>query len=248
MKKISIITINLNNKLGLERTLHSVIEQTFSDYEFIVIDGDSTDGSKVLLNQFKKHFRHCVSEKDSGIYNAMNKGIQLASGNYFLFLNSGDTLCDPNTLANVFNHNDEAEIIYGNMIIDDGKGNKSMGKMPDRLTFKHMMRDTLWHPVSFISHAVFNKIGGYDEQLRITADYDFFLKAVLIEKVKTVHINLPVAVFVLDGISSQPRNRKELLKERRMVQLRYFSKSEIDAAQKITGSERFINLMKCFLK
>ena len=99
MKKLSIITINLNNQSGLIKTIQSVISQTFKDFEWIIIDGDSTDGSKELLKKHIQHFTHCISEKDNGIYNAMNKGIKLAQGEYIYFLNSGDYLCNKDTMA-----------------------------------------------------------------------------------------------------------------------------------------------------
>ena len=90
--KLSIITVNLNNRDGLQKTIDSVVSQTFKDYEWIVIDGGSTDGSKELIEQYADHFTDWVSEPDKGIYNAMNKGIGMASGEYIQFLNSGDSL------------------------------------------------------------------------------------------------------------------------------------------------------------
>ena len=94
MPKLSIITVNLNNREGLRKTAESVVSQTYKDYEWIVIDGGSTDGSKELIEQYAEHISYWVSEPDKGIYNAMNKGIRQAHGEYFLFLNSGDSLCD----------------------------------------------------------------------------------------------------------------------------------------------------------
>ena len=93
-----IITINYNNVDGLRKTINSVISQTFRDFEWIVIDGGSTDGSKDLINQYVEYFSYSISEPDSGVYNAMNKGIKVAHGEYFIFLNSGDYFYDKNVL------------------------------------------------------------------------------------------------------------------------------------------------------
>ena len=92
MKQISIITINYNNASGLEKTIRSVVEQIYNEYEYIIIDGASSDKSKEVIQEYQRYIDFWCSEKDSGIYNAMNKGIQKASGEYLLFLNSGDVL------------------------------------------------------------------------------------------------------------------------------------------------------------
>ena len=100
--KLSIITINYNNKNGLQKTIDSVISQTFKDFEWIIIDGGSTDGSKELIEKYSQHITYWVSEPDKGIYNAMNKGIKVAKGEYLFFLNSGDYLVQPNTINQIF--------------------------------------------------------------------------------------------------------------------------------------------------
>jgi len=197
-----------------------------------------------LINQYRNFLSHGISEKDSGIYNAMNKGINLATGNYCLFLNSGDVLVDEHVLENVFAHTHEASILYGNMMIDFMNGTRQLGKMPAVLTRKHMLRDTVWHPVSFIKRSLFGSIGIYDENFSIAADYDFFLRAVVVKKVSTYFLNQTIAEFRLDGMSSLPGNRQRLLAERRKIQRRYFSDTEIDAALKVTMGEKWIRKMQ----
>ena len=100
--KLSIITINYNNREGLKRTIESVVNQTFTDFEWILIDGGSTDGSKELIEQYSNRFSYWVSEPDNGIYNAMNKGLRAAKGDYLQFLNSGDRLYNAQSLASCF--------------------------------------------------------------------------------------------------------------------------------------------------
>lgn len=109
--KLSIITVKLNNRDGLKRTIDSVVSQTFTDYEWIVIDGGSTDGSRELIEQYQDHFAYWCSEPDKGIYNAMNKGIAHAKGEWLQFLNSGDVLYSNNTLASVFSSKYDADVL-----------------------------------------------------------------------------------------------------------------------------------------
>ena len=108
--KLSIITINYNNLAGLQKTIESVVSQTFRDFEWIVIDGGSVDGSRELIERYANSFSYWVSEPDKGIYNAMNKGIVVAKGDYLLFLNSGDWLCDEMALERSFSHHPTKDI------------------------------------------------------------------------------------------------------------------------------------------
>jgi glycosyltransferase involved in cell wall biosynthesis len=232
--KLSIITICFNDLDGLKKTVESVRIQTFKDYEFLIIDGDSTDGTKDYLLAQSSTVTQFVSEKDSGIYDAMNKGIKLAKGEYCLFLNSGDFLADAQVLNDVFTSKWQADICYGNMFIDDANGTRRLGLMPRKLTTLHMLEDTLWHPASFILRSLFDKYGAYDESIRMAADYDFFLKVVTSGKVTTHYLNRAITVFNLSGMSSKPENRAALLKERELIQQRYFSAAELaNAAGKI---------------
>ena len=111
--KLSIITINLNNAAGLRKTIESVVNQTFTDYEYLIIDGGSTDGSVEVIKEFADKITYWVSEPDKGIYNAMNKGILKARGEYLQFLNSGDWLVDNEVLFRVFSLNHFEDILYG---------------------------------------------------------------------------------------------------------------------------------------
>ena len=227
MPELSVITVNLNNAIGLERTIKSVIGQTFTNFEFIVIDGNSIDGSKDVIKKYSANISKWKSETDTGIYNAMNKGINMAEGEYCLFLNSGDVICYPDTLATVFAKKLSEDIVYGNMFIEDIKGARTEGKMPDVITLEQLIRDTIWHPVSFIKKALFEKFGYYREDLKIVSDYDFFFKNIIINHVSTKHLNLPVAVFRIDGMSSNPENTEQIKRERKAVQEQYLDRKII---------------------
>jgi glycosyltransferase involved in cell wall biosynthesis len=239
--KLSIITICLNDIEGLKKTVQSVVGQSFKDYEYIVVDGASNDGTVEFLKAQGKGITHIISEKDNGIYNAMNKGIKLAKGDYCLFLNSGDYLANGDVLMSVFLQNRDNDILYGNMIIENDVGSRRHGKMPKDLSFIHMIQDTLWHPVSFIRRSLFESYGMYDETLKMVSDYDFFLKVICLHKVSTSYLNFPIAVFNLKGFSSLPQNRNTLQMERSIVQKRYFSEQLLkDAYKKIEFNNSFL--------
>ncbi|MCE3228434.1 MAG: colanic acid biosynthesis glycosyl transferase [Bacteroidetes bacterium] len=228
--KVSVISINFNNKDGLNRTIESVLNQTYSNIEYIVIDGGSTDGSKNTIEENVSKITYSVSEKDNGIYDAMNKGIQKATGDYLLFLNSGDTLAERNTIEKVVPFLTGTEIVYGNLKISD-KGTITEGFMPDELTLEHMVRDTLWHPVSFIRKDLFERFGLYETIYKICGDYDFFFKTVIANKVTTKHINHFIAVFELNGLSSDLKNAPIIKEEKDKIQRKYISEEEIKKAK-----------------
>lgn len=204
MKKLSIITINLNNKNGLIKTVQSVISQTFKDFEWIIVDGDSTDGSKDLLEKYIQYFTHCISEKDNGIYNAMNKGIKLAQGEYIYFLNSGDYLCNKDTLKNVFNHSITSDFINGNLILSDCSINKrDFGIHSNYITCYDLFSGNLNHQSTFIKKDLFYKYGMYDENLKIAADWKFFFMTIILHNRSVTYINQDIAYFDKTGISSK---------------------------------------------
>ena len=137
--KLSIITIVYNNVQDIERTLKSIIGQTYPDIEYIVIDGASTDGTLDIIKKYENRIAKLISEKDDGIYDAMNKGLAVATGDYVLFMNSGDEIYTNNTVANVFATEDDADIYYGEteMINDAGESlGKRRHKAPRQLTWK----------------------------------------------------------------------------------------------------------------
>ncbi len=244
MCELSIITVNYNNKAGLEKTINSVVGQTYAGVEYIIIDGGSVDGSVDVIKEHGDKIKYWVSEKDTGIYNAMNKGIERASGKYCLFLNSGDTLYDKDVTKDVMGLKSMADIVYGNLIFEYPNGARRKGVMPSKLTFRHMIQDTLWHPVSFIKRELFTTIGKYDESFPIISDYDFFLKAVLVAGVSTQKVNIVITLFTQDGVSASAANKQKILEERIKVQLKYFSKSQVDEAMKSSTAAKYVKRIK----
>ncbi len=225
--KLSVITINYNDKTGLEKTISSVISQSFIDLEFIVIDGGSSDGSIDVIKKYEKHLAYWCSEKDSGIYNAQNKGLKVAKGEYCLFLNSGDFLVNKKIIEKVFSKNLSEDILYGDMMVDWGMGKVTLEKMHKQISLYEMYIDTIWHPVTFIKRVLFEKFGPYDERFKIVADYEFFFRAIIENHASTRHISIPVSVFGFNGLSSLPENKSSEKEERIIVWKKYLSEYQI---------------------
>lgn len=224
--KLSIITINLNNREGLEKTIRSVKEQTFTGYEYLVVDGGSTDGSiDVIINQLDSISRW-IAEPDRGIYNAMNKGIGMAGGEYCLFLNSGDWLDAKDTLTRVFEKNISADIISGNMAyFDSGKqAVEYIIESPEILTAKTLFTGSLPHQATFIRRQLFNEYGLYNEEMKIAADWQFFLKVLLEHQVSYEHVDVLVSYFNMEGISCNPETYLLLREEQQTYLQKHYAR------------------------
>lgn len=201
-KLLSIITINYNNADGLLRTVESVLSQTEKDFEYIVIDGGSTDASKDILRKHETSFSYCISEKDAGIYNAMNKGWRKASGKYCLFLNSGDYLYDKNVIEKAIHvlENSKQEVVYGDLNIFDNT-NSIIRRFGEPVSLYYFYYDFLPHPASFIQRALLEQLNGYRENYRVISDWIFFIEA-FVAKATFAKVDLIVSAFNNLGISS----------------------------------------------
>jgi glycosyltransferase involved in cell wall biosynthesis len=219
--KLSIITVNLNNEAGLQKTLESVFCQTFTDYEYIIIDGGSTDGSLKLIKKHENKFVYWVSEKDNGIYNAMNKGIVKATGTYLLFLNSGDTLYTEHSLSDFFDYSNGEAIVYGNVYVIE-KEKEWLKTYPDKLSFGFFLRDALHHQSTLIKKTIFEKGGLYDEDLKIVSDWKVSMNAICIDQVSYKHIDCCISTYPRDGFSSNPENIELFKRERESVVEEYY--------------------------
>lgn len=197
MIKISIITINLNNVEGLERTLNSVINQTVKKFEYIVIDGGSSDKSLLMLEQCKNQIDKLIIEPDNGIYHAMNKGIKLSTGEYIIFLNSGDVFVNNSVIESVLSLLQDSEIIFGDLIWRDGL----ITNYPHILDFSFLRNRSLPHQATFIKLDLFYKHGYYDEDNRITSDWKFFLLCICKYNVSYKKIPFVISKMESGGIS-----------------------------------------------
>lgn len=219
MTQLSVITINLNDGAGLQKTIESVVSQTFQSFELIVIDGGSTDNSSSVIGEYAKCLTYWVSEPDRGIYHAMNKGIKVAKGKYCLFLNSGDWLVNHTVLADVFVENPTADIIAGDVYYYDNQQNTIQWHVvsPDVLSAKTLFQGSLPHQSTFIRRALFESIGYYSERLRIASDWLFFVEALLEKGCSYKHYQGVVSYFNMDGISCNPATDSLPKREQLMV-------------------------------
>ena len=199
--KLSIITINYNDKNGLEKTIKSVISQSFKDFQYIVIDGGSDDGSKDVIETYKKDLDVAISEKDSGIYNAMNKGASYAKGEYLLFLNSGDELYDDTVLSQVFSNQLSTDIVSC-QCLDYNEKHKWLKTPPKHISLYTFVGGSLPHPSTFIKKDLLDKLGGYIEKYKIISDWCFFIDALLIERCSYSTLPITTTKFNCYGISS----------------------------------------------
>lgn len=197
--KLSIITINYNNCAGLKKTIDSVVAQTYRDFEWLVIDGGSTDGSRALIEQNASHLSYWVSEPDHGVYHAMNKGLDAAQGEYLLFLNSGDWLVDADTLEKCQLDSTSADVLYGDSLFVFQDHIEEI-RYPDPLSFNHLYKGFLGHASSFIKSSLLRK-ERYTEQYKIVSDWEFWIKMAL-KDASFVHLPLSVSYFDTTGISS----------------------------------------------
>lgn len=195
--KFSIITINYNNKEGLRKTIESVINQSFKDFEYIIIDGGSTDGSIDVIKEYASYIDYWVSEPDKGIYNAMNKGIVQAHGEYLNFMNSGDCFYDGNILDMV-KLSLNADIVAGKLYVE-GKG--VCGIYKDDITLLDLFLNVLPHQSSFIKRELFeDKL--YDEKYTIVSDWKFFVESLIFRNCTFANLDVIVCKFEPGGISS----------------------------------------------
>lgn len=210
--KYSIITVNYNNKEGLHKTIESVIHQTFKDYEFIIIDGGSTDGSVEILKEYNNNITYWVSEPDGGIYQGMNKGIIRATGDYLNFMNSGDCFYSNDVLHKVASYNYNADIITGrDYHYSEKKGMGHASIQPIRLSMITFFTSTLDHQSSFIKRNLFEKCL-YREDLRLVSDWVFFLEKIVIEGNTVQFIPDIICYREVGGITWQQYDKN--LKER----------------------------------
>lgn len=209
--KLSIITVNLNNAVGLELSLKSLFEQTFTDYELIIIDGGSTDGSVEVIKKYEaplnppkggksENFRlRWVSEKDKGIYNAMNKGIEMAKGEYCYFLNSGELFCNNEVLQTIFQQSPTASFIFGNAVLVYDKVLRV--EKFNNMSFSTLYADTICHQASFIKRSMFATHGFYDEQLKIVSDWKFYFECIALNTETVVYMDVNIVFHDMYGVS-----------------------------------------------
>ena len=226
---LSIITINYNNEEGLAKTLKSVLTQTYTQFEHVIVDGASTDNAVEIIKQYEKDATArgikvvWVSEKDKGIYNAMNKGIKMASGEYIQILNSGDCLAADTVVADMFSALEEKkypEILYGNMLktVDwktYQRDNCGANSEYTPNSFLYFYNGTLNHDCAYIKRSLFEQFGYYNENMKICSDWEWYVRAIVLGNIQPVYINIDVTIFDMNGVSESAGKNKHIIKQER---------------------------------
>lgn len=214
MKKLTIITINKNNRIGLGKTLDSISEQSWSDYELIVVDGGSEDGSIDIISKYRDKIAISVTESDGGIYDAQNKGVRLASGEYCIFMNAGDVFYNNSVLEKVFSIPRVADVLYGDFV----HGSRQIN-YPPKMTF------LFFYKTGFCSQAVFvktvhHKKNPFDTRYRIMADREFFYKMFMCDA-SFEYVNAVVCIYDASGISNSEEFKEVAISEDRFIKDKY---------------------------
>ena len=212
--KYSIITVNYNNKDGLEMTIKSVLEQTYKDFEYIIIDGGSYDGSVEVIKKYASQIDYWVSEPDKGVYNAMNKGIGKASGEYLNFMNSGDTFHSSSALETISDlHSDDDIIIGGYYETEKGVSHTIP---PHDVTLLTLLKYTINHQATFFKKSLFDK-RLYDESYMIMADAKFNFQSIILDNCSVKITENVISDYDTTGISSNyelyKKERQKILNE-----------------------------------
>ena len=208
--KFSIITVNFNNKAGIIKTIESVVKQTFNDFEFIVIDGCSTDGSVEYIIDNSNFFSYWVSENDKGVYHAMNKGLKIAKGDYCIFLNSGDYFHDSNVLKNALSlikYN--PSLVYG--LIEWENTKQLWNPRRDLKDYEMAFQSLIPHQGCFFDTELVKKMGGYQEKYKVISDWGLMLQLIQ-HKFEIQKIDMLVSICEKQGISSSLEHK--IIKER----------------------------------
>lgn len=224
--KLSIITINYNNAAGLKATLDSVASQTYRSIEHIIVDGGSTDGSVDVIREYADKVERMKelknegiqvvwsSELDNGIYDAMNKGIEKASGEYLYFLNGGDTLVDQivlEQLSQILNHGEDIIVSKINFVDANGKYHADFQPRMSEISLFHFLQAGIPHQSALIHRSLFQKYGLYDLQYSIVADWEFFLRALILNNATLRYTDISIANF--DGTGLTSTHGKEMMDE-----------------------------------
>ena len=226
--KLSVITICKNVGINIEKTLLSIINQTYKNIEIIVIDGNSCDNTISYINNYCKQINHFISEDDSGIYNAMNKGLKLATGDLIYFLNAGDVFFDDNVVEKIiakFKNNKRIDIIYGNVETIDPNTNEVKKQIYGRIFKTYFFFTCFVQQAMFFRSDCFKKVGLFDESFIISGDYDWIVRAIQNNKLKMHYMDNFLCSFQLGGISSNDKFKTLHQKENNIIK-KYFTKKD----------------------
>jgi glycosyltransferase involved in cell wall biosynthesis len=233
----SIITINYNNHVGLEKTVQSITSQNYSNFEFIIIDGGSSDDFLNVINTHEEKISFWCSEKDKGIYDAQNKGIQQAKGEYLVFMNSGDAFSSNDVLEKassiIASDNNKHQIFYGNTNLVEIDGSIRLLMPPKDLTLNFFYFETINHQACFIKRSLFDTYGLYDLSYKLCADFDFFLKVFFSNHETYRYINEIICDYENYGVSSSAIHFDLMIKEREDICKKILNDEQLDKFKRL---------------
>ncbi len=240
---LSVITINRNNSIGLEKTLKSIIDQTYKNFELIIIDGASVDESNNVINKIISINQNririlTISETDSGIYNAMNKGLKYSAGEYIIYLNSGDIFHDNKIFEKFYLYCQNEDVIYGNICFQINGNIKIIKSNSEISFFNRYQHDLPPHPAMFAKRARILEVGGFEEEYKIIADVALISRLFSHHTLSFKWIDVPITIFDLNGISSKLENQMQIYEERKKFILRNYP-NYIDDLEKIYKYRKF---------
>lgn len=239
---ISVITISYNEVATIEQTILSIINQTYPNIEYIIIDGGSKDGTVDIINKYANKIDYWVSEPDKGIYNAMNKGINNARGKYLNFMNAGDCFYSEQSLANVFNEIDyDIDYIAGIAIYSNGS---LWRPVKSNFSFVDIFKGGVAnHQASFIKRDLFDR-GKYDESLQIISDEKFFFERILMEGGTYLALDCIISKCDVTGISNQPNVGEIVKKERKRIFSLNIPQRILVDYERMTRENMFVKISK----
>jgi glycosyltransferase involved in cell wall biosynthesis len=220
--KVSIITVVHNNASTIKNAIDSVINQSYQNIEYIVVDGASTDGTIEIINNYKNHIAHFISEPDTGIYNAINKGIRLATGDIVGILNSDDFFCSNNIIERIVNEflKDNIDAVYGDVqFVNPNKENKITRYYSSKRFSSKMFKYGFMpaHPSFYVKRSFFNELGYYKETYKIGADFELLLRFLLKNNLNAKYLEMPFVTMRTGGISNRSY-KSNLLLNREILQ------------------------------
>ncbi|MBN1679721.1 MAG: glycosyltransferase [Anaerolineae bacterium] len=223
---VSVVTVCLNAADTLENTIQSVVSQTYPNLDYIIIDGESSDGTVPIIQRYAHNVSFWISEPDRGLYDAMNKAIQYVHGDYVVFLNADDVFAAPDTVETMINRAEKqpsSQLIFGDVLV----------KFPDKTLYKKQASPVskwrLWkgnpvcHQSLFAHRSVFDAVGLFDTSMPVAADWDWLARAIVQAGCSAIHLPIPVCVFNAGGVSS---NRNAYETDKKRIHERYFSPAE----------------------
>lgn len=217
--KVSVITVCYNRKATIKQSINSVLDQDYPDIEYIIIDGNSSDGTQAIIESYSDKITHYISEPDKGMYDAINKGLKIATGDIIGLMHSDDVFYDRSVVSkivNTFLMSATADAVYGNgiYVTNDAKEKIVRNKIGGEYNFKKLKSGWLpLHPTVYIKKSIIEKYGNYSLDFKIASDTEFLLRYLFKHKINIVYMNEYVVKMKMGGMSTDYKRVLDVLSE-----------------------------------